>query len=78
MGVWAQPDRNSELVPQVRRAATKGYGAVAVFAYGDLFTDHRSSRRARGVYDVFVSNSRAGSAETASKPKPKSRQTASR
>ena len=53
-GVIANPEKNTHLGPQIRRAVDLGFGTVAVFAYSNLFTDHRSTKRAVEVYQAFT------------------------
>jgi uncharacterized lipoprotein YddW (UPF0748 family) len=54
LGVWADPNRNSYLETEVRRAISMKFGAVAVFSYSELFPSHQASSRAKGVYQAFV------------------------
>jgi uncharacterized lipoprotein YddW (UPF0748 family) len=56
LGIWADPERNSHLTPQIQRAAAMGFGAVSVFSYKELFPEHKPTRRAVGVYQAFVRN----------------------
>lgn len=58
LGIWADPNRNTILEPEIRRAAGMGFGAVAVFSYSELFPEHRPSTRAHGVYQAFVNSHR--------------------
>lgn len=54
IGVWADANRNGNLVEEVRRAISMKFGAVSVFSYGEIFSGHRATARATGVYNAFV------------------------
>lgn len=54
MGLWTNPKRNSNPEAQVRKAVASGFKTVAVFAYSDMFIDHRSNRLAMRMYRCFT------------------------
>lgn len=54
LGVWADPEHNSRLDEEVRRAISLKFAAVAIFSYPELFPAHKASIRAAKIYHAFV------------------------
>lgn len=54
LGVWADPDRNPRLAVQLERAVEKNFGGIGVFAYTNLFRNHKPTPRAVQAFNVFI------------------------
>jgi uncharacterized lipoprotein YddW (UPF0748 family) len=59
MGVWAEAEHNDYPCAQTRKAAALGFPGVGLFAYENLFPEHRSAKRARQLYEVFAAPAQA-------------------
>ena len=53
-GLLADPEKNGMIDDQIRQAAGMGMAGVALFAYSNLFHQHRSNELARMVYEIFA------------------------